>query len=267
MRSVFDFNDYKDFLRAVFSTTGEGRGKRAQLAHALRCQSAFVSQVLNGNVHFSFEHIIEVARFLQLAEDESQFLLLLAHHARAGSHHLREVYQSQLDAIRRQRETIRKRMKLDEGLKEQQQAQYYKSWVPAAVHIALSIPRFRTPEALARRLRLPINVIQEALTFLLEVGLAVRNESGYQIGTARIHLGTESPLLPNHHTNWRIQAVQSFSRKSKSDLHYSAVVSLSHEDRSKIQEVLLSALDRSEKILKDSPEEELFCLTMDFFEL
>jgi uncharacterized protein (TIGR02147 family) len=267
MGPVFDYRDYKGFLKDNFPVTGAGRGKRAQLAQALRCQSAFVSQVLNGDVHFSFEHMVEIARFLQLPSEESAFLLLLAHHARAGSSALRELYQGQIEAVLKQREIVKNRMKLQEGLKEEQQAHYYKSWVPAALHIALSIPRLRTPEAIARRLRLPLNVVQETLSFLLDSGLAVQTENGYRIGATRIHLGTDSPLLPSHHTNWRMQAIQSFAKKSKSDLHYSGVVSLSHEDREKIREILLSALEKSEQILKDSPEEELFCLTMDFFEV
>ena len=265
--SIFDFRDYKEFLRASFPTSGEGRGGRALLAQALHCQSAFVSQVLNGESHFSLEHVIAIGEFLRLSREESAFLLLLAQEARAGSEPLRKHFGDQIDAILKRRESIKNRIQVRAGLKQDQQARYYRSWIPAAVHIALSIPKQRTPEAIAERLRLPVRVIREALDFLLEAGLAVHSQGVYSIGTARIHLGPHSPLIAQHHANWRIQAIQALAQPSQTNLHYSSVYSLSYEDREKIRAILLGALEKSEPILKASPEEGLFCLAMDFFEL
>ena len=45
------------------------------------------------------------------------------------------------------------------------------------------------------------------------------------------------------------------------------MISLSLADREKIRTILLRALEETEPVLKASPEENLFCLAMDFFEL
>lgn len=51
--SIFDYSDYKAFILSVDQS--RPRGFRKSLAAAIPCQTAYVSQVLNGGAHFNLE--------------------------------------------------------------------------------------------------------------------------------------------------------------------------------------------------------------------
>jgi hypothetical protein len=110
--------------------------------------------------------------------------------------------------------------------------------------------------------------VQKILKFLISVRLITQSKGGrYQIGTARLHLGDDSGLVSKHHTNWRIQAIGSFERDDERDLHYTSVVSLSYGDIAEIKSRLIKEIDSYNSIVKDSKEETLCCLALDFFGL
>lgn len=64
MLTVFDFDDYKDYLKAAMPSTGKSRGQRSKLAETLGCQLSFLSLVLNkSDTHLSLEHGKSVCDF------------------------------------------------------------------------------------------------------------------------------------------------------------------------------------------------------------
>jgi len=264
---VFSFKDYKEYLQARLSTEGEQRGLRSKLAQHLNCQTAFVSQVLNGLTHFTLENAALVNTFLKHNSEESHFFLLLVGHARSGARELRTYYEQQLAAVLEKRKLIAERIQVKTGLDEKGQMKYYSSWIYAAAHIALSIPEYQSPTALAKRLNLSPDSANDVITFLKSAGLAEQDGNKLKIGTTRIHLGKTSPMLPKHHANWRVRTLHALDQDAKDDLHYTLVASLSKDDRRKISEMILSLVGKTEPILRDSKEEQLVCLAFDFFEI
>jgi uncharacterized protein (TIGR02147 family) len=267
MKTVFDFEDYKNYLAQSLDTKGASRGKRSRLAKVLGCQTAFVSQIINGNSHFSLEHAIRINDFLGHNEEESQFFMLLVHHGRAGSRGLKDYYFKQMSQVLKKREIIRERIQVGNNLTEDAQVRYYSCWYYVAVHILLSIPKYQTKAAIAEFLKLSLSAVSDCLGFLVASGLATVTSDRYRIGTTRIHLGQDSLLVNKHHTNWRMRAIHSLDVPSKGDLHYSSVISLSESDGAKVRAILLDAIERTEPILKESKEEAAFCMALDFFKL
>jgi uncharacterized protein (TIGR02147 family) len=266
-KSPFEFTDYKKFLLHPFDTTGKARGSRSKLAKALGCQTAFISQVLNGPIHFSLEHAIKICEFLGLSEDESHYFILLVHLGRAGNQALRKYYQSQIDEILHRRQVVRERIRVRQGMSKDDQATYYSTWHYAAIHVLLSVPRFQSPSAIAERLKLPFAMVSDCLEFLVSIGLAARQGENFRIGEKRIHLPSGSPLISKHHINWRMKAIQSFELPASNDLHYSSVISLSEKDARQIRSILLDSIEKAEPILKQSNEEAIFGMSMDFFRI
>ena len=264
---LFSFRDYKKYLKSCLPTSGKDRGIRSRLAATLRCRSAYVSQVLNGEIHFSLEHAAQICEFLGHTEAEAQYFLLLVHHARAGTNVLRRHYESQLTNLLSQRQKIRERIQVQESLGPVEQARYYSSWHYSAVHIGLAVPEMKTKEAIASKLGVPISRVSEILEFLCQCGLAIQKGAQYELGTARIHLPADSPLISKHHINWRLKAIQATDGARAEDLRYSGVLALSRADRDQIRSIILNAIERTEKILKDSHEETLVGLAFDLFEV
>ncbi len=65
----------------------------------------------------------------------------------------------------------------------------------------------------------------------------------------------------------RLQAMQALARHERDDLFYSSVYSLSRPDSHHLRALIVDFIERADPMLVKSPEEEMFCLSMDFFKL
>jgi uncharacterized protein (TIGR02147 family) len=267
-KEAFDYQDYKLYLNdRLDDPILGGRGSRARLSEAIQCQTAYTAQVLRGTAHFSLEQAEAINEFLGHTEEQGSFFLVLIQFARAGSPRLKERFRKQLEKTRESRLVLKNRLNIKQTLSQEKQMIYYSSWIYGGVHAAISVPELQTVEAVARHFQLQLEKAAEVLQFLVATGLAVHKSGRYQVGTSRIHLGSDSPLISKHHTNWRIQAIRSLDASSTGNLHYSSVISLSEEDSLVIQELLAKTIEKAKPIIRDSPAEQIHCLSMDFFRI
>ena len=265
-KTVFEFQDYKAYLRE-FAGIGQRKGLRLKMAAAAKCQHTYVSSVLNGAADFSLEQADHVSEFMGHSKEEKHFFLLLVQKGRAGNRKLVGYFQEQIEGIKKQRLNLVHRLGKEHLLTELQQARYYSSWIYAAVHIALSIPRLQDRQRLSEFLQVPAAKVSEVIEFLLRCGLLAEENGRYLFGPTQIRLGNDSTQIVKHHTNWRNRAVESLERESERDLHYSGVYSVSRVDALRIKNQLLEDIKRCQKILRESAEEELFSFNVDFFSL
>jgi len=266
-KTVFDFESYKTYLNGRVGGPRQRRGIKSLMAKTLKCQPTYISQVLNGSADFSFEQAEILNRFFGHSREESVFFLLLIQKERAGTRSLQEFIQSQMSEMISKRMEISQRLGHKATLTQEQQSTYYSSWHFAAIHVALTVPELRTKESIKRYLRIPSKKVDEVLKFLLEAGLAKTDGREYLTGEVQIHLGHDSHNITKHHSHWRQQALESLDREELSDLHYSTIVSISREDVLRIKNRILEEIKANQAIIKDSPEEELFAYTADFFSM
>jgi uncharacterized protein (TIGR02147 family) len=262
---VFEFSSYKAYLAQALDTSGEKRGARSRLARALGCGSAFVSQVLQGDAHFSAEHAILINEFLEHDETESHFFMLLLQKDRAGSKRLEGYFEKQLEEIRQRRQNISERVGQSDRLSEAEQVTYYSHWYFAAIHVLTSIPTLVSKADYARALGLSVATVSSVLDFLVSAGLVLFDNGRWRISSKRIHLEKNSPMIARHHANWRWQALHSLEEPHTADLHFSGVWTLGKDDVQKIREILLGAIERTEPVLRAAPEEVGYGIAIDFF--
>jgi len=262
--SIFESHDYKAYLAEVGDS--RPRGFRKALAEATGCQTAYISQVLNGHYHLSLEQAESAARFLGFTRDETRYFVMLVESQRAGTQSLRQLLSDQLSEMRERHLVIKERIGVSTELSEQNRERYYSSWHYAAIHIAVTIPRLRTRTALGRALRIPSRKLGEVLEFLVSVGLLSKEGEKYLPGPTQIHLPKDSPAIYQHHWNWRKQAmVQMHSDHADQNVHYSSISSISAEDAQKVRALLTQSISDAVRVIKTSPEEQLFGINVDFF--
>ncbi len=266
-KSLFSFSNYKSYLEAKTGAEGTRKGVKAAMAKSLSCQPTYISQVLHGKAHLSLEQAEILNGFFSHSKEEGFFFLVLVQKDRAGTKALREFFQEQIEEALRKRLVLTMRLGPKEVLSEVHQATYYSSWIYAAIHIALTIPELRTRESLASYFNLPVRRITEALDFLQLTGLVVVAKNGFEATKAQIRLGNDSKNILKHHTNWRLQAAEALDREQLADLHYSGVVSLSKSDVVKVKSIFLESIKDSQAVVRDSKEEELCAVVIDFFGL
>lgn len=265
--SVFEFKDYRAYLNHKSGGENRRTGLKAQLAKALRCQPTYVSQIFGGRADLSLEQTEALNEFFGHSREESHYFILLVQKARAGTTALARYFETQIQDIRDRRLVLTQRLGAKERLSEIDQATYYSSWIFAAVHIAVTIESLRTREAIAQHLALPIARVTEVVDELMSMGLVEKTEKGYASARQQIRLGNDSKNILRHHTNWRLQAAESLEREQLTDLHYSGVVSLAREDVVKIKTLLLDAIQRTQSLVRDSKEEDLCAIAVDWFSM
>jgi hypothetical protein len=78
MRSqLLKAKDHHQYLDQMLSTPEYGRGAKTKLAEALRCRSAFISQVIAGKNSLTLEMALVASQFFNHLEAETKYLLLM----------------------------------------------------------------------------------------------------------------------------------------------------------------------------------------------
>lgn len=265
--TIYDFAEYKAYLRFKVGEKTQRRGLKSAVARHLNCQPGFISQVLNGNMHLNLEQVSALNSFFNHTKEESHFFMLLVQKQKAGTTDLRKYFTSQLDEILNQRLVLTHRLGTSNTLTDLDRARYYSSWHYAAIHIALTIPELQREEALAAHFRISLSKVHEVIAFLQKSGLVVNSNGSFSSESALTRIGKDSLCISKHHTNWRLQAIESLDQEDLLDIHYSAVVSLSEKDARAIKENIMDQIKVNIDKIRESKEERIYCYTIDFFNL
>jgi uncharacterized protein (TIGR02147 family) len=266
--AVYEFNNYKTFVNEALKNASGAGATRKELAQALSCQPSHVSAVLSGEGEFSAEQAEKVARFLKLGREQTEYFLLLVQCNRAGTPQLRNVYSAMLRQMRERTTPLRSKLEITDELSDHDKARYYSSWRYQAIHLLLSVPGFQTTRFIAERLGLSSAQVEDVLSFLVAAGLAEKSRTNvYKQLRPVLHLDRASVFVSRHHTNWRLKSIQSLDGNSGDDLHYSGVASLSEDDYLTIKRILSDALKLAVDVVRDSKEETIASICIDFFKL
>lgn len=266
--NITNFSDYKDYLSALeVQVRGLERGFRKKLAEAVGCQSAFISQVMNGPAHLSLEQGLRAARHFGLSELRQRYFLTLIELARAGTPDLREYFSLQLGALRAELLDLRHNVANPNELSDEGKAIYYSHWMYAAVHILTTIPRFQTRESISKALGLRDEDVRDVIQFLLESGL-LQNKQGKLIpGETQLHLQRNSQFIRQHHSQWRLKSLERIQRPKAEDMRYSTVSTLSRRDILQLRTQMAEWVRTYTETVRDSKEEEMCAFSLDFYQL
>lgn len=267
MIHVFDFRDYKDYLKALEAQRAPvQRGFRTRLAESLDCQNAYISQILNGSANLSPEQGLKIAAFLSLNEDEARYFVILIEYARAGTRELKEFHRRDLDVLREKFLNVEKRVAAH-ALSLESQSVYYSGWLYMTVHMIATIPTYQTIAKISAALGASEEAVQEVVLFLLETELLSEKNGRLLPGPTQLHLSKDSPYVRQHYTNWRVASIQKLTEKDPRGLHYSAVSSLSISDAEKIRSKLIQVIQEYVETIRPSKEETLYNFNLDFYSL
>jgi hypothetical protein len=227
--------------------------------------------VLLSKAQLSPEQAYAIQKGLRHSPEEVAYFLLLVEWDRAGDPELKAYCLSRIESAQEARTDLQKRFKDAGSLTREDQAKYYSSYHYAAIHACISVPELQSAQALERFLKLPPERVTEVLSFLAQAELATEEKGRWSVGHNRLHLGRNSDLIRQHHSNWRIEALKSLDRgrgaQGLEDLHYSAAVSVSHEDAARIKELWIKTLEEFGRVVAPSKEETVRALVLDFFAL
>jgi transcriptional regulator with XRE-family HTH domain len=246
------------------------RGENQRLARAANCQPSYLSQVLQGNKMLTPDQAAGMAVYWRLDSDETEFLLLLLQYERSATSVLKKHIRERLTNIVERKTLLNERLHLpEEKMTELERAQYCTDWLFGAVHMALSIPEYRTVTRIAERLGVGVTVVEAVAEALVSLNLAERKKVGletyYNTSQRQVHIPNSSPFCISNHRNFRLLALNKLAASDPSDLHYTAIHAMAKSDIPRIREVLIAAIEETRSIVAPSPEEDLVCVVVDVF--
>jgi uncharacterized protein (TIGR02147 family) len=266
MISVYDFQDYREFLKTwIASQASAGRGQAGLLAKAAGVSSTMISLVLKGDKQLHLEQASDIADAIGLSEPEGDYFFLLVEYGRAGSFRLQAKLLKKIKASQQQAQKISHRVKKDRELSEETKSIFYSSWIYTGLMNRIAIPGQTDIQSLAKSLQLPAVVVGKVVDFLIQHDLCQWKNGSLAYGSARTHLGSDSPHVLKHHQNWRVRSFPEMEKFSESNLFFTSPMSLSVSDAEKIRSLLPKYIEEVMKIVGPSPSEETYCWNMDWF--
>lgn len=264
--SIFEFNDYKAFLRTeIKSKPGAGRGELSRLADHLGVNATMVSQVMAGPKDFTLEQAKKVAEYFVLPKLETDYLLILVQIERSGTQDLKNYFREKREEIKKESLKISKRITSERKLTDLERSIFYSSHLYSAIHLFCSVNDGQSLESILEKFDISRVRAQEILQFLLSAGLCIQDKGLYKMGNQSTHVEKGSPFLIKHHSNWRIAAIQKSENIADEEMMFTANISLSQKDFVNIRETLMQTIQEISKTVKDSPAEEIANLNIDLF--
>jgi uncharacterized protein (TIGR02147 family) len=264
---IWEFQKYRDYLVSRLGPEGSRSGARKEMAAAIQVHTTHVSQVLKGKAEFSLEQAEAINSFFGHTEDEGEYFISLLLKDRAGSPKLKSRFENKIQKMRDARLNISKRLNIENTITAIDREKFYSSALYGATHVLCSLPQFGSVESLAEALQLSRKRVAEIVEFLLRIGILALEKDRLVPGSQHVHLGNDSEMVLKHHTNWRMHAVNKLQFLDREDLHYSACLSISHEDAFIVKEAILETLKRVVEIVGKSEVETGYVLNFDFYKL
>ncbi len=122
-------------------------------------------------MHLTLEHAFRLCRFFKFSDLETEFFLELVSLCKTTFGPLRAQIEKRLQHLKKASEDRLNQFRAPELSSLEHQFTYYSSWTTTAVHILLTIPQFKTRAAIARKLGITEEQVQEDLEKLVRVGL------------------------------------------------------------------------------------------------
>ena len=263
--SIFQFQSYRAYLKERLEALGPKSGQKRKAAEALAVHTTFISQVVLGKADLSLDQGERMNLFLKHNDFESEYFINLIIYERAVDPSLKNRYEAKITKWQSEADQIKSRIKPTFEVSEADQEKFYSSTIFSLLHILASIPEYQNRKALVSVAGHPPEITNEAIDFLIGVGVLKTSNDRIVHGEKHVHLGRGSKIIKQHHSNWRLATVQHLGFSKREDLHYSLAFSCSDKDAAKIRESLLEHLKSMTQTIEKSKEEKAFVYCFDFY--
>lgn len=271
MSEKFDIYTYAEpskLLRSfIASQPQKGRGLVKQLAEHLGVASPQVSQFLSGVKTITMDQAYLIGRYFSWTELEMEYWLTLVDWERASHHEVKKHFKKKLESLKQESLRIGKAVAATTELSEADKAQFYSSWVYSGIRLFCSVGQGKRIEEIHQAFsEFPPTDINTVVEFLLQRQLLKKSGLLYEMGTQRTFVPKGSPFLKQHHTNWRLRAVERAIFIQDEEMMFTAPLSISENGFKKVRRELQDWIKHiSDNLESYGDAEQVACLNIDFF--
>lgn len=261
MVNIYLHTDYRVYLKQLLKFKTQ-----VQLAKAMDCQAAYLSQVLKEKASLTEDHGFKLCHYLEFSDHETEYFLILLRHSRAGSHSLIQYLEKKRNQLKEHYLELNERLSSEKknGVDEMN-IFYCSSWIPSALHSATSCDGFQTINSLASRFNMDKSTVQYYLQQLEKFNLVRFEKNKWVFNGGSLHFPKNSSMDQTFQTHQRIHALHKLSERQPLDIHYSSVLSIDLKTSQKIKEIIISTLAEVHKVAEPAESQDVHTLCIDFF--
>jgi uncharacterized protein (TIGR02147 family) len=262
--SIYKYIDYKAYLREVFLKS-ENRGLMTEAAEVLVCAKSYLSRVLREKMDLSLDQAYRLGNFFSLQKNELEYFCLLVDLGRAQSSEYKTHLRHKIQELKLQHEESQTRGAHPVQTLSDTDIEYYSYWLLIPLHLSTSSKNGISLSEAREKFCLPESSLKMAFQYLLDRKWIRETKGRYYFETGSQYLPHNHPLLTMLHRSLREQAMANSYHKNPTDIHYSLWQTMSQDDYLKIRDLLLSAVDKANKIAQPSNSERVVGFNIDFF--
>jgi uncharacterized protein (TIGR02147 family) len=261
---IFSYSDYKVLVNDLLLTKpNQGRGQYKRISEHLNVSSVLVSQIFKGRKDISIEQGHKLCDYFNFIELEKKFFVTLISSNRAGTFELRKFYDKELSELRKQAKSIVNRVKHKNVLSEEDKATFYSDWKYSGMRLACDLAQIVNISDLSSLFKVDEESIKSILEFLMTKGLVKSNNGNLEIGPSSTHISKSSPMVKNHHRNWRLKALESLDNLDDNEIMYTAPMTTSKEVYQNLNKKILKLIDEFVDEASSADGEDLYYLNID----
>ncbi len=265
---IFQFDDYKSyFLDWVAASPNAGRGQFSKLSQFLSVSSVFITQVFRGDKDLNMDQAFEATEFMGLTDSETDYFLLLVQEARATGHKLKTRIKAKRQKLKLENLSLKRQIIQDAELSEEVKATFYGHWHYSAIRLACSIPGFANNAAIASKFQIPIERVNQVLSFLHQNELILKDKKGWKLGPKVTHLAAGSPFIISRQVQWRTKGFEAMAKSDEADLFYTSPMSLDEKTFSEIRQQFSETIKSALEKVRKADSEMLVCMNLDWFKI
>lgn len=243
------------------------------MANYLRIQKPYLSKVMNGGADFNTDQLFMSCKYLELAEEEINYLILLLEHERCTyperkKQLLGKIHKIQ-DSKRDSKTVLLKNIKemdattLDGSI----QSEYYLDPINLIVHYFLNIPRFvRNTDLIAEELFITKDHLNDIFKKLVEMNLIEIKNGKISVLIKELFLPRGTRLVAPHQQlikQYGIQRLNRMGNEYKKNL--CLTFSSNEEVRKKIEIEFNKFLNITESLVRSGEAKDCYQLNFELF--
>ncbi len=263
MVNLFDFNDYRKFLKHWANLE---RGNVAILAKVAKCQPSYISRAMSEEVHLTQDHAFALCSYWQFNTMERDFFMALLDHDRAGTLELKNHLKDKILSLKSRHQQLKNQVNREAPPQNQFDTSFHSHWAKLAVHALTDRKSLNTAETIAQKLALDVNFVDTILNELENKQLVLRRSDGsYIYNSVPTHIPRDSPILSLFLQSWRQRAIMNSHILNEDHIYFTNVQTISKNDFQKVRKMLMAVIRDSSAIANNSDPEDLMVLNCDLF--
>jgi len=265
--NVFDFRDYREFVKAYLSPEYSPRGTQSALAKHLHCQASYLYQVLRGTAELTEDQAFLFTTFIKMSHSERDYFLCLVHLAKAATIELKNFLMNEMEIKIQNHNNLKTRINASQPEDDEFWDYYFSSTTPSLIHALTSSEHYQSAKAIAQRLSLTEDDVFFHLKKLLEKGLIENKDKKWSFSNSSIHFDRNSKFNVQMQKNRRLESLNALNKNpgDPEHIHFSSLFTIDPKAALKLRELIANFVQTSHQTIHAAGSDEAYIINLDFF--